>query len=100
MRLSRFPGPLPPHPSWGRDLLTPSCEPTRIDDPYERSADASLRRREKYVVAVILAGVISAALAEAVWSSGLTGDAARGEDALRGLPGLPLARQERCRTAS
>jgi cytochrome c len=79
MRLSRFPGPLPPHPSWGRDLLTPSCEPTRIDDPYERSADASLRRREKYVVAVILAGVISAALAEAVWASGLTGDAARGE---------------------
>ena len=57
----------------------PSCEPTRIDDPYERSADASLRRREKYVVAVILAGVISAALAEAVWASGLTGDDARGE---------------------
>jgi cytochrome c len=72
-------GVLPPHPSWERDLLTPSSEPTRIDDPHERSADAALRRREKYAAAVVLSCAITAALTGTVWAGGLTGDAARGE---------------------
>ncbi len=59
--------------------MTPSCAPTRIDDPYERSADAALRRREKYAAAVVLSCAISAALTGTVWAGGLTGDAARGE---------------------
>ena len=63
----------PPQPSRERDLLT------RVEDPHERSADASLRRREKYVAAVVLAVAISAALTGTVWAGGLTGDAARGE---------------------
>ena len=41
--------------------------------------DASLRRREKYVAAVMLAAAISAALARTAWAGGLAGDAARGE---------------------
>jgi cytochrome c len=40
---------------------------------------ALLRGREKYAAAIVLAGAISAALAETAWAGGLTGDAARGE---------------------
>ena len=69
----------PPQPSRERDLLTRPRARTRVEDPHERSADASLRRREKYVAAVMLAGAISAALAETAWAGGLTGDASHGE---------------------
>ena len=90
MSLFRLPEPLPrdacretgvlaPHPSRERDLLTRPRARTRVEDPHERSADASLRQREKYVAAVMLAGAISAALTGTVWAGGLTGDAARGE---------------------
>ena len=89
MRLSRLPEPLPrdacretgvlsPPPSRGRDLLARPCARTRVEDPHERS-DASLRRREKYVAAVMLAAAISAALAQTAWAGGLTGDASHGE---------------------
>jgi len=70
---------LPPQRSRERDLLTASCARTRIDDPHERSADVPLRRREKYLAAVMLAAAISAALAGTAWAGGLAGDAARGE---------------------
>jgi hypothetical protein len=69
----------PPQPSRERDLLTRPRARTPVEDPRERSADASLRRREKYVAAVVLAVAISAALRGTVWAGGLTGDAARGE---------------------
>jgi cytochrome c len=85
MRLFRFPeslsrdacretGVLPPHPSRERDLLTQPCAPTRIEEPHERAA-ASLRRREKYLAAVMLAGAVSAALTRTVWAGGPIGDA-------------------------
>ena len=81
-------GVLPPHPSRGRELFTQPCARTRIDEPHERSADASLRRREKYLAAVMLAGAVSAALTGTVWAGGLIGDANHGERPLRGPPGL------------
>jgi len=68
----------PPHLSRGRDLSINPRARTRVDDPHERS-DASLRRREKYVAAVMLAAAISAALAGTAWAGGLTGDASHGE---------------------
>src|ERR1700684_423624 len=90
MRLSRLPEPLPrdacqktgvlrPHPSRGRDFSTRPCAPTRVEDPQGRSADAALRRREKYAAAVVLAAAITAALAGTAWAGGLTGDASHGE---------------------
>jgi cytochrome c len=90
MRLSRLPEPLPrdacqktgvlrPHPSRGRDFSTRPCAPTRVEDPHGRSADAALRRREKYAAAVVLAAAITAALAGTAWAGGLTGDASHGE---------------------
>ena len=69
----------PPQPSRERDFLTRPRARTRVEDPHERSADASLRRREKYAAAVVLSCAISAALTGTVWAGGLTGDAARGE---------------------
>ena len=69
----------PPQPSRERDLLTRPRARTRVEDPHERSADASLRRREKYAAAVVLSCAISAALTGTVWAGGLTGDAVRGE---------------------
>ena len=51
----------------------------RNEDPHERLADASLRRREKYVAAVMLAAAISAALMGTAWAAGLTGNADHGE---------------------
>jgi cytochrome c len=71
-------GVLPPRPSRERDILTPPRAPTRVEDPHERS-DASRRRREKYVAAVMLAAAISAALAGTAWAGGLSGDADHGE---------------------
>jgi cytochrome c len=65
-------------PSWERDLSTRPRAKTRAEGPDERSVHASLRRREKYAAAVVLAVAISA-LAEKAWAGGLTGDAARGE---------------------
>ena len=89
MSLFRFAEPLsrearretgrPPQPSRERDLLTRPPAQTRLEDPHEKSTDASLRRREKYAAAVVLAVAISAALAETAWAGGLAGDAARGE---------------------
>ena len=90
MILFRLPEPLPrdacretgvlsPPPSRGRDLSTNGRARTRVDDPHERSADAALRRREKYAAAVVLAAAISAALTGTVWAGGLTGDANHGE---------------------
>jgi cytochrome c len=67
-------GVLPPHPSRGRELLTQPCARTRIEEPHEMAA-ASLRRREKYLAAVMLAGAISAALTGTVWADGLIGGA-------------------------
>ena len=72
-------GVLSPPPSRGRDLSTNGRARTRVDDPHERSADAALRRREKYAAAVVLAAAISAALTGTVWAGGLTGDANHGE---------------------
>jgi cytochrome c len=72
-------GVLPPRPSRERKLLTLPRAPTCVDDPHERSADAALRRREKYLAAVMLAGAVSAALTGTVWAGGLTGDASHGE---------------------
>jgi cytochrome c len=71
-------GVLPPHPSRERELLTQPCARTRIEEPHERAA-ASLRRREKYLAAVMLAGAISAALAGTAWAGRPTGDAGHGE---------------------
>ena len=90
MRLPLLPEPLPrdacretgvhpPHPSRGRDLLTHPCARTGVDDPHERSAGATLRRREKYLAAVMLSAAISAALAGTAWAGGLPGDASHGE---------------------
>ena len=72
-------GVLPPYPSRERDFVRPPSTPARVEDPHERSTDDALRRREKYVVAVMLAGAISAALAQSAWAGGPTGDATRGE---------------------
>jgi cytochrome c len=71
-------GVLPPHPSRERDFSTESYARTRIEEPHETSA-AGLRRREKYLAAVMLAAAISAALAGTAWAGGLTGDADHGE---------------------
>jgi cytochrome c len=90
MRLFRLPeslsrdacretGVLPPRPSRERDILTPPRAPTRVEEPHERSADAALRRREKYAAVVVLAVAISAALTGTVWAGGLPGDASHGE---------------------
>jgi cytochrome c len=70
-------GVIPPPSSRGRELLTQPCERTRIEEPHERSA-ASLRRRERYLAAVMLAGAVSAALTGTVWAGGLIGDADHG----------------------
>jgi cytochrome c len=90
MRLFRLPEPLPrdacretgvlsPRPSRGRDFSTEPHVRTRIEDPHERLADGSLRRREKYVAAVMLAAAISAALMGTAWAAGLAGNAGHGE---------------------
>jgi cytochrome c len=65
-------------PSWGRDISPRPCARTRAERPDEEAYDASLRRREKYAAAVVLAVAISA-LVETAWAGGLTGDANRGE---------------------
>jgi cytochrome c len=65
-------------PSWGRDISPRPCARTRAERPDEEAYAASLRRRQKYAAAVVLAVAISA-LAETAWAGGLTGDAARGE---------------------
>jgi cytochrome c len=89
MSLFRLPGPLPrdacretgvrpPHPSRGRDLSARPCARTSVEDPHE-SSDAHLRRREKYLAAVMLAAAISTALAQTAWAGGPAGDAACGE---------------------
>ena len=97
----RFPEPLPPdacretgvlqpRPSRGRELLTQPYARTRIEAPHERAA-ASLRRREKYLAAVMLAGAVSAALTGTVWAGGLIGDADHGRalyEARRGCDSL------------
>ena len=75
----REPGVLPPRPSRERDLLTPPGAQPRVDDPHERSADAPLRRREKYLAAVVLSAAITAALTGTVWAEPPTGDAGHGE---------------------
>jgi cytochrome c len=72
-------GVLPPHPSRGRDFLTETHVRKRIEDPHNRSPDAALRRTEKYLTAVMLAGAIYAALTGTAWAGGLTGDADHGE---------------------
>jgi cytochrome c len=90
MRLSRFPEPLPrdacretgvlpPRPSRGRDFSTNPRAVTRADGSDDGPYNASQRRREKYLAAVMLAAAISAALAQTAWAGGLAGDAARGE---------------------
>jgi cytochrome c len=66
-------------PSWERDPSSRPRAKTRAEGPDEKRAHASLRRREKYVAVVMLAGAISAALAKTAWAGGLTGDAGRGE---------------------
>jgi cytochrome c len=67
----------PPQPSRERDLLT---RPRAVlHAPHEPPSDPFLRRREKYAAAVVLAVVISAALAGTAWAGGLTGDANHGE---------------------
>ncbi len=72
-------GVLPPRPSRERDFSTDLRARTRAEATDAGSSDAHLRRREKYLAAVMLAGAISAALAQTAWAGGLTGDAARGE---------------------
>jgi cytochrome c len=73
-------GVLPPrHTSRERDL---SARPRSVAHAQWRDewpTHAAVRRREKYAAAVMLAAVISAALAETAWAGGLAGDAARGE---------------------
>lgn len=72
-------GVLPaPRASRERDLSTHPCARSRVEDAHERS-DASLRRREKYLAAVMLAAAISAALAETAWAGGIAGSADHGE---------------------
>jgi cytochrome c len=71
-------GVLPPDPSLGRDISTRPCARTSVEDPHE-SSDAHLRRREKYLAAVMLAAAISTALAQTAWAGGPAGDAACGE---------------------
>jgi cytochrome c len=86
MSLSRLPEPLSREarretglpPQWDRDISPRPCARTRAERPDEEAYDASLRRREKYAAAVVLAVAISA-LAETAWAGGLTGDANRGE---------------------
>ena len=83
MRLARWSEPL------SRELsLPPSREMGASGPPGvgacaegrgEQSPRAYLRRREKYVAAVLVAGAISAALPKTAWAGGLTGDPARGE---------------------
>ena len=68
-------GILPPHPSRERDLSTNP----RAETPDGGCANAHLRRREKYLAAVMLAAAISTALAQTAWASGLAGDANHGE---------------------
>jgi cytochrome c len=68
-------GALPQPPSRERDLVLPPDARTRVEDTHERS-DAHLRRREKYLAAVVLAAAITAALTGTAWAGG---DAARGE---------------------
>ena len=65
-------------PSWERDLSTPPRANSRAEGSDEWSAHASLRRRQKYAAAVVLALAISA-LTEKAWAGGLVGDANRGE---------------------
>jgi cytochrome c len=65
-------------PSWEADLSTRPRANIRSEGPDEKSAHASLRRREKYAAAVVLAVAISA-LVQTAWAGGLTGDSARGE---------------------
>ena len=85
MSLSRLPGPLSREArrqtvapsSW--DLFPRASARTRAEGPEEKSAHASLRRREKYAAAVVLAVAISTVLAETAWAGGLAGDANRGE---------------------
>jgi cytochrome c len=72
-------GVLPPRPSRERDLLTLPSAQRRVDDPHERSADAPLRRRERYLAAVVLSAAITAALTGTVWAGPPTGDASHGE---------------------
>ena len=72
-------GVLPPHRLRERDLVHCPHARTRVEDPYQRSFDAYLARKEKYAAAVVLACAISAALARTAWAGGLAGDAARGE---------------------
>jgi cytochrome c len=61
-------------PSRERDLSTPPSAQPRVDDPHEGSADAPLRRREKYLAAVMLSAAITAALTGTVWAGPPTGD--------------------------
>jgi cytochrome c len=72
-------GVLPPRPSQESDLVRPPSARGRVDDPHEWSADAPLRRRERYAAAVALAAAISAALTGTVCAAGLPGDAGHGE---------------------
>jgi len=65
-------------PSWERDLSTRPRVKTRAEGPDEKSAHPSLRRREKYAAAVVLAVAISA-LAESARAGALVGDPNRGE---------------------
>jgi len=76
--LSRGAGRLPsPRLSRERDLVRTSVAQGRIEEPHAGSE--ALRRRERYVAAVMLAAAISAALAETALAGGPSGDAARGE---------------------
>jgi cytochrome c len=86
MSLLRLPEPLSREarrktgapPSWERGLSTRARAKTRAEGPDEKSAHASLRRREKYAAAVVLAVAISA-LAERARAGALVGDPNRGE---------------------
>jgi cytochrome c len=71
----RMTGALPQRPSRERGLALPPDARTRVEDSHERS-DAHLRRREKYLAAVVLAAAITAALTGTAWAGG---DAPRGE---------------------
>jgi cytochrome c len=62
-------------PSREGDLSPPSAPAGGLDE----AASYALHRKERYAAAVILAGAISAVLAETAWAGGLTGDPARGE---------------------
>jgi len=69
----------PPDASRERDLAARSRSAACAAWTDEEPAHADIRRREKYVAAVMLAAAISAALIETAWAGGLAGDAARGE---------------------